>query len=51
MKQPKKLTLEQKKTLANLGKNLEDWMLLDEDKITYTFINKGTKEVLTVDKG
>lgn len=44
MKQPKKLTLEQKKALAKDGENWKEWMLLDEDNISWCFIHKETQK-------
>lgn len=44
MKQPKKLTLEQKKALKNDGENWKEWMLLSEDNISWCFIHKETQK-------
>lgn len=44
MKQPKKLTREQKELLANEKENWKEWMLLDEDNISYCFIHKESKK-------
>ena len=55
MKQPKKLTFNQKKILTKKGLNWHDYMLLTEDKDTFTVIAKkenehGYKEQLTYSK-
>ena len=52
MKQPKKLTFNQKKVLTKEGLDWHDYMLLTEDKDTFTVIAKkeneyGHKEQLT----
>lgn len=41
MKQPKKLTRNQKELLAKSKLNWREWMLLREDQRFYTFIHKG----------
>ena len=48
MKQPKKLTLAQKKILTKNELVANNWMLLDEDNISITIINKssGNRKVL-----
>lgn len=43
MKQPKKLTREQKKVLSQNGLVPENWMVCQEDNISFTVINKKTK--------
>ena len=55
MKQPKKLTFNQKKVLTKEGLDWHDYMLLTEDKDTFTVIAKkenehGHKEQLTYSK-
>ena len=55
MKQPKKLTRNQKEILRKNGLNWNDYMLLSEDKDTFTVISKrenehGNKEQLTYSK-
>ena len=44
MKQPKKLTFNQKKVLTKNGLNWHNYMLLTEDKETFTIISKETNE-------
>lgn len=55
MKQPKKLTYNQKKILTKNGLDWHDYMLLTEDKDTFTVISKkenenGWKEQYTYSK-
>lgn len=55
MKQPKKLTRNQKEVLRKNGLDWNDYMLLTEDKDTFTVISKkenehGNKEQLTYAK-
>ena len=55
MKQPKKLTRNQKEILRKNGLDWNDYMLLSEDKDTFTVISKkeneyGNKEQLTYSK-
>ena len=55
MKQPKKLTFNQKKVLTKEGLDWHNYMLLTEDKDTFTVIAKkenehGHKEQLTYSK-
>lgn len=51
MKQPKKLILSQKKILNEHGLDANDYMLLSEDKTTFTVIHKKNKdEILTFGK-
>ena len=55
MKQPKKLTRSQKETLTKNDLNWNDYMLLTEDKDTFTVIPKkeneyGNKEQFTFAK-
>ena len=42
MKQPKKLTREQKECLFAHYLNCKDWMLVDETEFYYRIINKNT---------
>lgn len=44
MKQPKKLTRNQKEILKKKGLNWNDFMLLTEDKDTFTVISKKENE-------
>lgn len=44
MKQPKKLTRNQKEVLRKNGLNEKDFMLLNEDKNTFTVISKKEDE-------
>lgn len=44
MKQPKKLTRNQKEVLKKKGLNWNDFMLLSEDKDTFTVIAKKENE-------
>ena len=55
MKQPKKLTRSQKEALRKIGLDWNDYMLLSEDKESFTVIAKkenehGNKEQLTFAK-
>ena len=55
MKQPKKLTFNQKRVLTKEGLDWHDYMLLSEDKDIFTVIAKkeneyGNKEQLTFSK-
>lgn len=55
MKQPKKLIRSQKEILKKHGLDWNDYMLLAEDKYTFTVISKkedeyGNKERLTFEK-
>lgn len=55
MKQPKKLTRSQKEILKKYNLNYNEYMLLSEDKTTFTVISKnfneyGQKEQLTYEK-
>ncbi len=45
MKQPKKLTRDQKECLAGHGLNWRDWMLVEELDGVYVVSNKKTKEI------
>lgn len=44
MKQPKKLTRDQKVILTKKGLNSKDYMLLSEDNDTFTVISKDKNE-------
>lgn len=50
MKQPKKLTYEQKSCAAAHGLNWKDWMLIKETDFYYKLINKYTKVIRSIDK-
>lgn len=51
MKQPKKLTYAMKKILSNKGINAREYMLLEEDKETFTVINKQNRfDTMTFEK-
>lgn len=50
MKQPKKLTREQKCCLSAHYLNWKDWMLVEETEFYYRIINKKTKMIKSVDK-
>jgi hypothetical protein len=50
MKQPKKLTREQKECLSAHYLNCKDWMLVEETEFYYRIINKNTKAIKSVDK-
>lgn len=47
MKQPKKLTREQKECLSAHYLNCKDWMLVEETEFYYRIINKNTVAVGT----
>ena len=42
MKQPKKLTRAQKQVLKDKGLKWENWMLANEDNISWCFIHKAS---------
>lgn len=44
MKQPKKPTLNQKKLIRAAGLDCKDWNVGNEDNLSFTIINKQTKE-------
>lgn len=48
MKQPKRLTRNQKELLKKKGLNWKEWMLLEETTISYVFVHKKTKQEFTV---
>lgn len=50
MKQPKKLTREQKCCVSAHYLNPKDWMLLDETEFYYKIINKNTGAIKSIDK-
>lgn len=50
MKQPKKLTREQKECLSAHYLNCKDWMLVEETDFYYRIINKNTGVIKSVDK-
>lgn len=50
MKQPKKLTREQKCCLSAYYLKWEDWMLIEETAFYYRIINKKTQAIKNVDK-
>ena len=50
MKQPKKLTLKNKKLLANVGLNPMEWMNYCEDDVYLHVIRKTDNAVIIIDK-
>ena len=50
MKQPKKLTLKNKKLLADVGLNPMEWMNYFEDDVYLHVIRKTDKAVIIIDK-
>ena len=50
MKQPKKLTYNQKRCVSAHGLNWKDWMLLKETEFYYKIINKHTQVIKSIDK-
>lgn len=50
MKQPKKLTRDQKCCLSAHRLNWQDWMLVSETEFYYRIINKKTRAIKNVDK-
>lgn len=50
MKQPKKLTRDQKKLLVDLGLNPKEWMNLFEDDLYLHIINKNSSDRKIIDK-
>lgn len=50
MKQPKKLTLSNKKLLVKVGLNPEEWMVRFEDKQFLHIVNKATSKIRIIDK-
>lgn len=50
MKQPKKLTRDQKQIVSNHCLNPQKWMLVRESEFYLTIIHKETKTKRTIDK-
>lgn len=50
MKQPKKLTREQKCCVAAHYLNPKDWMFVEETEFYYKIINKKTEAIKSIDK-
>lgn len=50
MKQPKKLTRDQKVCLSAHSLNWKEWMLIEETEFHYRIINKNSRVVKSVDK-
>lgn len=50
MKQPKKLTLSQKKLLADLGLSPKEWMNLHEDELYLHIVRKGSSDRKIISK-
>ncbi|WP_270217619.1 DUF6906 family protein [Dorea longicatena] len=50
MKQPKKLTLNQKKLLADLGLSPKEWMNLFEDDLYLHIVKKDSSDRKIIDK-
>jgi len=50
MKQPKKLTRDQKFLLTRAGYDAKEWMFVEEDEQAIRIINKKTKEMEWVEK-
>lgn len=50
MKQPKKLTREQKECLSAHHLKADNWMLVEETEFYYKIIHKETKKTKMVDK-
>lgn len=50
MKQPKKLTRNQKRYLSSQELNAAEWMLIEETDIQYRIINKNSGEVKILEK-
>ncbi len=50
MKQPKKLTREQKKLLVDIGLNPKEWMNLHEDELYLHIIRKGSSDRKIISK-
>jgi hypothetical protein len=44
MKQPKRLTYEQKRHVAKKGYDPSKWMFVEEDDVAILIVNKETKE-------
>lgn len=50
MKQPKRLTYDQKRCLHAHGLNWKEWMLVEETDFYYRIINKQTNLIKSIDK-
>lgn len=50
MKQPKRLTRDQKRCVSAHYLNANDWMLVEETEFYYRIINKNTGAMKSVDK-
>ncbi len=50
MKQPKKLTRDQKMCVSAHYLNARDWMLVEETEFYYRIINKKTGAIRSIDK-
>jgi len=50
MKQPKKLTYDQKKAVSAYNLNRRDWALVSEGEVYLRIINKRTNETRFIDK-
>lgn len=50
MKQPKKLTRDQKKCLSAHHLNADEWMLVTETEFYYRIINKKTGVIKIIDR-
>lgn len=50
MKQPKRLTRDQKECLSAHYLNADEWMLVEETDFYYRIINKRTNLIKSVDK-
>ena len=48
MKKLKKLTRRQKQVLANAGYDFMEWLLERQDHNSYTYVNRTTKELITL---
>lgn len=50
MKQPKKLTRDQKKLVSKAGLNPNEWMCLHEDDFYLNIINKSERKIKIIDR-
>ena len=50
MKQPKKLTRDQKKALVRDGKDPKEWMLLIDAPHSWSFVKKDRSETFVLEK-
>lgn len=50
MKQPKRLTREQKRCVSAHYLNVKDWMLIEETEFYYKIIHKKTGTMKSIDK-